>query len=255
MSSGAVTPEFTKDITIFDSLGQSHTIAMNVAKIATGEWAVEFTSVPPGDVVSSDHSSPSDGQIAAGTMLFNTDGVLTTASGLSSFTINWNQQTVGASPSTVTLNLGLGATSNSSGVGITQAAGAFNVSTDEQNGAPTGELTGVSIDQNGFVIAAFSNGQTQKMFQIPLANFTNPNGLEAVSGDAYQATLASGPANPELAGTSGVGTFTPSALEQSNVDLSTQLTDLIVAQQAYGANSKLLTVADALLQELDQIIQ
>jgi flagellar hook protein FlgE len=58
-----------------------------------------------------------------------------------------------------------------------------------------------------------------------------------------------------LAGTSGVGTFTPSALEQSNVDLSTQLTDLIVAQQAYGANSKLLTVADALLQELDQIIQ
>lgn len=261
MSSGAITPQFTKDITIFDSLGQSQTIAINVSKIdtASATWAVEITAVPPDAVVSDDLST--DGQIAHGTAQFNGNGVLTTASsGLQNFTIDWNQNPPpgvlgGASPSPITLNLGLNNTSTTNGIGLTQAAGAFNVSTAQQNGSPTGELTGVSIDSNGFVIASFSNGQTQKMFQLPLANFTNPNGLEAVSGDAYQATLASGTVNPELAGTSGVGTFTPSALEQSNVDLSTQLTDLIVAQQAYGANSKLLTVSDQLLQELDQIIQ
>lgn len=259
MSSGAITPQFTKDITIFDSLGQSHTIAMNVAKIDTGTWAVEFTSVPPGDVIASDGSSGSsaDGQIAAGIVSFNSNGVFVPNAGsapLESISVNWSKA-VGASPSPILVNLGQSTTKASSGVGLTQASGAFNVSTVQQNGSPTGELTGVNIDTNGFVIASFSNGQTQKMFELPLANFTNPNGLEAVSGNAYQATLASGPVNPEFAGTSGVGTFTPSALEQSNVDLSTQLTNLIVAQQAYGANSKVLTVADQLLQQLDQIIQ
>jgi flagellar hook protein FlgE len=260
MSSGSITPQFTKDITIYDSLGQSHTIAMNVAKIDTGTWAVEFTSVPPGDVLSADGSSGSsaDGQIASGIVSFNSNGVFVPNAGsapLESISVNWSKA-VGASPSSIAVNLGQNTiTSATSGIGLTQAAGAFNVSTVQQNGSPTGELTGVNIDANGFVIASFSNGQTQKMFQLPLANFTDPNGLLAVSGNAYQATLASGPVNPEFAGTSGVGTFTPSALEQSNVDLSTQLTDLIVAQQAYGANSKVLTVADTLLQELDQIIQ
>ena len=252
MSSGAVKPQFTKDITIYDSLGKSHTIAVNIAKLdtATATWAVELTAIPATDV----SSLNSDGQIAAGTVTFNGNGKITSETGLGGrIQINWNQQTVGASPSQISLDLGL--TSGSTNSGLTQAAGGFNVSVAQQNGAPTGELTGVSIDSNGFVIASFSNGQTQKMFQIPLANFTNPGGLEAISGNAYQETLASGTVNPELAGQSGVGTFTPSALEQSNVDLSTQLTDLIVAQQAYGANSKVLTIADQLLQQLDQIIQ
>ncbi|MGA2257608.1 MAG: flagellar hook-basal body complex protein, partial [Thermoguttaceae bacterium] len=174
---------------------------------------------------------------------------------LQKFSINWNPQTVGAAQSNITMDLGSAINQNSTNPGLTQAAGSYNVTTDNQNGAPTGQLTGVTIDKNGFVIASFSNGQTQKMYQIPLANFTNPDGLLALSGNAYEATLESGPINPVLAGTSGVGTFTPSALEQSNVDLSTQLTNLIVAQQAYGANSKVLTVADTLLQQLDQIIQ
>jgi flagellar hook protein FlgE len=258
MASGAVTPQFTKDITIFDSLGQAHTIALNVAKIATGQWAVELTSVPPGAVISSDGTtgSNSDGQIASGILTFNNSGGLVSASSsLENINIIWNPQTVGAAQSPISIDFGQNAASGGSGIGITQAAGAFNVSTVQQNGTPTGELTGVNIDTNGFVIATFSNGQTQKMFQLPLANFTNPDGLAAVSGDAYSATLASGPVNPEFAGTSGVGTFNPSALEQSNVDLSTQLTDMIVAQQAYGANAKVLTVSAQLLQQLDQIIQ
>ncbi len=253
MSSGTVRAHFSKDVTVYDSQGSAHTIAMNFVKIGTNEWAVELTSVPASDVRSSITNSQyvtGDGQIASGTLSFNGDGSLRTVQGAianSSVPINW---TNGSSASTITLDLGLGGD-----IGLIQTAAAFNVSTASQNGSPVGELTGVSIDANGFVIASFSNGQTQTIYQVPLASVNNPNGLKAVSGDAYIQTIESGIANLQLAGTSGVGTFSPSALEQSNVDLSTQLTDLIVAQQAYGASSKVLTVTDRLLQQLDQVIQ
>ena len=250
MSSGKVTPQFSHDVTVYDSQGNSHTLAMNFVKLATNFWGVEVTAVPASDV----SSITGDGQIAYGTLTFSGNGALQSETGSieSAIPINW---TNGAAPSTISLDFGLNAVTAKDGSGVTQTAGAFNVSQANQNGSPTGELTGVSIDSNGFVIANFSNGQTHKLFQVPLAAVNNPDGLEAVSGNAYQQTLASGIPNLQFAGTSGVGTFTPSALEQSNVDLSTQLTNLIVAQQAYGANSKLLTVADQLLQQLDQIIQ
>jgi flagellar hook protein FlgE len=247
MSSGAVTPQYSKDITVYDAQGNSHTLAMNFVKLNTNTWAVELTAVPATDIT----PASLDGQVAYGTLTFAGNGNLQSAVGTiastNGFNINW---TNGASQSNITMTLGV-----DSNTGLIQTAGSFNFSAANQNGSPVGELTGVSIDNSGFVIASFSNGQTQKLYQVPLASVNNPDGLESVSGNAYEQTLASGIANLEFAGTSGVGTLTPSSLEQSNVDLSTQLTDLIVAQQAYGANSKVLTVADTLLQELDQIIQ
>ena len=247
MSSGAVTAQYSKDITIYDAQGASHTLALNFAKLNTNTWAVEATVIPATDI----NPASNDGQVAYGTLVFDGSGGLQSATGsiasTNGFPINW---TNGADAANIVMDLGVGGST-----GIIQTAGAFAFSNATQNGSPVGELTGVSIDSNGYVIASFSNGQTQKVYQVPLASVNNPDGLESVSGDAYIQTLASGIANLQFAGTSGVGTFTPSALEQSNVDLSTQLTDLIVAQQAYGANSKVLTIADQLLQQLDQIIQ
>jgi flagellar hook protein FlgE len=265
MSSGAVSPQFSKDITIYDSLGNSHNIALNVAKVGTNKWAVELTAVPASDILPAN----SDGQIAAGIVTFNGDGTYQftqpdggeTSNSISAAAVTSDTQAAnsplqiswanGANPSSIALNLGTSGESN----GLIQTASAFNVSVANQNGSAVGELTGVSIDTSGFVIASYSNGQSQKVYQVPLASVDNPDGLKAVTGDAYTQTLASGIANLNLAGTNGVGTFSPSTVEESNVDLSTQLTDLIVAQQAYGANSKVLTIADQLLQELDQIIQ
>ena len=248
MSSGTVAAQYSKDLTVYDAQGNSHTLALNFVKLNTNTWAVEVTAVPATDIA---NSTSNDGQVAYGTLSFNGNGELVGVTGsiasTSGFQVDW---TNGATPSSITMNLGEG-----TDTGLIQTAAAFNFTSATQNGSPVGELTGVSIDTNGYVIASFSNGQTQKEFQVPLAAVNNPDGLESVSGDAYIQTLSSGIANLQFAGTSGVGTFTPSALEQSNVDLSTQLTDLIVAQQAYGANSKVLTVADTLLQELDQIIQ
>lgn len=258
MSSGIVKPQFTKDVTIYDALGNAHTLALNVAKLAVNTWAVELTSIPANAVVSSVINSAGigDGQIAAGIVTFKTDGTFNAVTSQlppsqplgPQVTINWTQtgpNAVGAAPNVISLNLAQ----------LIQSSGNFNVSTATQNGSPTGQLTGVSMDSSGFVTETFSNGQTKKAFQVPLANVNNPDGLQAISGDAFQPTLASGTVSYNIVGQGGTGAITPSSLEQSNVDLSTQLTNLIVAQQAYGANSKLLTVSDQLLQQLDSIIQ
>lgn len=246
MSSGAVAAQFSKDITIYDAQGNAHTISMNVLKLSTNTWALEFTAVPASDVTSTNN----DGLITAGTVTFRGDGTLGSADPIfdTAIAFKW---TNGADQSQIKLSLGEPNTAD----GLTQFAGASNVSQAVQNGSPTGQLTGVGIDENGFVTATFSNGQTQKLYQIPLAAVNNYNGLSAISGNAYKQTLASGEVSLSYAGFNGTGTLAASALEQSNVDLSTQLTDLIVAQQAYGANTRVLTVTSQLLQQLNQIIQ
>jgi flagellar hook protein FlgE len=229
MSSGAVTPQHTFTVTVYDSQGNSHTLDLNMIKTGTNTWAAELTAVPANSVSVAGHT---DGQLAFGTLTFHGDGTLASVSnslGSTSIPITW---TNGATPSSIQLNL----KPTDTVAGVSQDNANYSLQQASQNGAPVGQLTGVSIDANGYVIASFSNGQTQKEYQIPLANIANPNGLQAVSGNAYSVTLGSGLANLAVAGSSGVGTFTPSALEESNVDLSTQLTNLIVAQQAYGAN-------------------
>ncbi|HEU5046396.1 MAG TPA: flagellar hook-basal body complex protein [Rickettsiales bacterium] len=247
MSGGKVTPQFTRNITIYDSLGVSHTIAFNTAKIGVNTWAVEMTAVPVTDL---GLNARPDGQLAAGTIVFNGDGTLNSVqpNSLKNFSVDWID---GASTSTLTMDFGTLNKTN----GLSQFAAASNATLVKQDGSSAGQLTGVSIDSDGYVIESFSNGQSQKVFKVPLISVDNPNGLEAVSGNAFKDTQASGAALSVDAGTNGTGGIQSSALEQSTVDLSSQLTNLIVAQQAYGANSKLLTVADQLLQQLDQIIQ
>ena len=246
MSSGKITPQFTNTTTVYDALGNSHSLAINTVKISNNTWAVEVTAVPASDVTS---ATRTDGQLAAGVITFSGNGTLASISPSLSNAINvaWSN---GANTSSISLNLG--------DIGASNGLSQFNLAsngTSSQNGSSAGNLTGVSIDSNGYVISTFSNGQTQKVFKIPLIQINNPDGLESVSGDAFSQTQSSGIATAVSAGTNGTGTITPSALESSTVDLSTQLTNLIVAQQAYGANSKLLTVADRLLQQLDQVIQ
>ena len=104
------------------------------------------------------------------------------------------------------------------------------------NGSAGGELTGVQIGTNGVVTGQYSNGGTQDFGTIALANFTNPQGLVPTSGNDWTATTASGPATTGAPGTAALGQLESGALEGSNVDLSSQLVNLITAQQAYQAN-------------------
>ena len=126
---------------------------------------------------------------------------------------------------------------------------------DDQNGVPVGELIGVEIDTDGTVIARFSNGEEQSLYRIPLADFSNPDGLESSTGNVFIESRDSGTVNLREPGGSGVGTLQASALESSNVELSEQLTSMIIAQRSYQANTKVITASDDLLEELNQTIR
>ncbi|PZQ48480.1 MAG: flagellar biosynthesis protein FlgE [Micavibrio aeruginosavorus] len=131
-----------------------------------------------------------------------------------------------------------------------QFAGNFTVLFADQNGAELGLRTGIDIDRDGFVIARFSNGATSKLYKIPLITFSNPNGLQEVSGTAYSETDESGEENLREAGTGGAGYIEPSTLEMSNVDLADEFAKLIISQRAYSANTKVITTVDQMTEDL-----
>lgn len=257
MSSGVIAAQFSRPVTVFDALGTGHNMNIGFLKTGTNTWAVEVFASPATDV-----SASGNAQISYGTITFNGDGSLrSVGTGLSQpITINW---TNGAAPSTISFNWGTAGqpfgTPNATVIGktdgLSQFNSAYNVAFVNQNGAPVGQLVGVQIDKDGFVIANYSNGQNQKLFRIPLASFADPNQLQPISGNAYAQTSTSGEVNLRKPGASGVGTISPSTLEASNVELANQLTDMIVAQRAYQANTKVISTADTLLDDLDQILR
>lgn len=133
---------------------------------------------------------------------------------------------------------------------FTQFTGAFNVVFSDQNGAELGQRTGVEVDRDGFVIARFSNGNTNPIFRLPIVTFANPNGLDPVSGTAFSETEDSGEENLNVAGTGGAGFVEPSALEQSNVDLADEFSRLIVTQRAYTAGTRVINTIDQMTEDL-----
>lgn len=256
LASGDITADFSRNIRVYDSLGTGHDLRMSFLKIGENQWAVEIHALPQGDV----NSALPNGQLATGTITFNGDGSLRSVSaGLSQpLTVNW---TNGALSSSIAMNLGTaglpvgtpGATVLGLTNGLSQFDSDYNVSFFNQNGAQVGELIGVAIDELGVVIASYSNGETQALFKLPVADFTNPNGLKAITGNVYAQTQQSGEVNLREAGTNGTGTIVGAALESSNVELSEELTDMIVAQRAYQASSKVISTTDELLEELTRL--
>ena len=133
---------------------------------------------------------------------------------------------------------------------LTGFAGLDTVAAVKQDGQAAGTLQSFSLGSDGTITGAFSNGLKQVIGRIALASFTNPAGLEKAGGSLFQTTVNSG--NPQLgaAGTGGRGTLAGGALEMSNVDLSSEFTNLIVAQRGFQANSRVITTSDEVLQEL-----
>jgi flagellar hook protein FlgE len=144
----------------------------------------------------------------------------------------------------ITLNLGVVGGDN----GLTQFAGTtYSQGGLTQDGITAGSYKGYSIESSGAVVLNYTNGQTRTVAQVPIVQFANPDGLQRQNGQAYTATTASGAALAQAAGT-GAGSLVTGSLEESNVDIATEFSQLIVAQNAYAANAKLVTTADQLLQ-------
>ena len=148
-----------------------------------------------------------------------------------------------------TFNLNLGQPGTPSG--LTQYSSKFDISFLNQNGLAFSFRTGVGFDSSGVVSALFDNGTTIPLYQIPLVNFANVDALQAETGNVFTETVNSGQAVANFAGLGGVGTVTPSALEQSTVDLSTEFANMIITQRSFSANARTITTAAT---ELDEVV-
>jgi flagellar hook protein FlgE len=114
-------------------------------------------------------------------------------------------------------------------------------------------MSSTEIDEAGTVWALFENGIRRPLYELPVATVMNPEGLESVTGNAYRLTLGSGELMLNVAGNLGAGNILSGTLESSNVDLAQEMTDLIMVQRAYSSNAKIVTTADELLQEANNL--
>jgi flagellar hook protein FlgE len=166
------------------------------------------------------------------------------ATGVATLTIN-----NGTTPQVLTLSMGAPNTLE----GITQFAGDYTPQEVTRNGSSASELARTEIGEDGFVRGIFTNGETRILFQIPIADVRNPNGLLTKDGNAYALSNKSGAFSLSDAGVSGKGEVLSNTLEMSNVDLALELTDLIQAQRSYSSSAKIITTADEMLDETTRL--
>src|SRR5690554_5175141 len=221
-------------VTIYDSLGNSHVLTKYFVKTSAADnvWNMHV-HIDGADVLG---GTPA-------TLTFNENGVLT--GGMVTNIPNWQPLDAagadnGAEVQSLRLNL----------TGSSQYAASFGVTSLVQDGYTTGELAGLEIDDRGMLIARYTNGQTKAQGQVMLANFANQQGLTPLGNTAWAQSSASGEPVDGEPGTGTRGLIQSGALEQSNVDLSEMLINLIVAQRNYQANAKTIQTEDAVTQTI-----
>lgn len=230
---------FSTSIAVNDSLGASHVLTFKFTKTAANTWNYSIT-IPAADVGTTGNPVV----LKTGTMDFNGSGQLTTppanvtgiaitgfADGASNLSFNWQLYDA-----------------NGSGL-LTQVAGASATSSTLQDGYASGTLSSYTIDSSGTIQGSFTNGQTVPIAQIALASFSNDQGLERNGSNDFLPTLSSGAANIGVAGTGDLGTIAGSSLEQSNADISTEFSQLILAERGYEANARAITTFDQVTQD------
>jgi flagellar hook protein FlgE len=243
-SSATVGTTFSTPMTVYDSLGTAQTLNVQFTNTGTGAWSYAIT-LP----ASATGGTGSPTTVSSGTMTFDQSGNLLTPSGGSVTGIDVSGLADGAANMNLTWNLGGSGSST-----ITQLDSASATSATTQNGYGVGTLTGFTVAPDGTIEGQFSNDQTQALGQVALASFGNVQGLTQSDNGDYQSTPASGAAVIGRAGAGGNGTIEGSSVEESNVDLSAEFSNLIVAQQGYEANAKALTTFDQIAQATIQLV-
>ena len=222
-----------------------------------GAW-VEGANVAAAEYTISDSFTTNDLDVEQGSMVpavrFNSDGTpkYFYVEDMSIQWANGAQNMDGSVGNGTTVKLSMGNTGTTDG--LTNLAGSFTTNYIKQDGAKYGSYSGVSVSENGVVTALFDNGETRPIAILPLATFTNPNGMSALTGNAWIETDASGQPLLKQAGVDGAGEISANALETSTVDLATEFSNMIVTQRAYSASTKIITTADEMLQELTSLI-
>jgi flagellar hook protein FlgE len=240
-STAAVADSFSVTAQVFDSLGNAHDMDVVFTKTAVNSWS--WTAQNP--TINGVGTAVAAG---TGTVTFATDGT-PSAFAPAAPSVSLTSFSTGAGNATVTLDLGTVAATD----GLTQFAGNFTISNIDQDGVRFGNYTGITISEAGVVTALFDNGQRLDIYQLPLGMFRNPNGLEGKTGNVYLETNRSGNFQLNLPSNGGAGDIAPGALENSTVDLAEEFTKMIITQRAYSANTKVITTADDMLEELIRV--
>ncbi|BEG56827.1 Flagellar hook protein FlgE [Helicobacter sp. NHP21005] len=228
-------------VDVVDSLGTKHTMRLEFYKTGGAEWRFRVVVPEPGEIVGSSPERPN--VFENGVLHFNKDGSL---AGMNPPLLQFNPHNGSDSPQRITLNFG----STGAFDGITSVDKISETYAIEQNGYVAGDLMDVRFDNNGTLLGAFSNGKSLALAQVALANFANDAGLQADGGSVFSETSNSGKALIGAANTGRRGGVSGSKLESSNVDLSRSLTNLIVVQRGFQANSKAVTTSDQILNTL-----
>lgn len=262
IASGAVTPDFERSIEVFDSKGGARTLTFGFVKTTTtNQWRAEIYVEPASETDTTVHTA--NGVIASGTVAFNTDGswdlgasALTDAAaapivavaGDFPLSITW-AASLGVANSAISLDIG---TDNDTD-GLHQFSAPSNLISTGIDGALFGELSNVTVDEQGIVTARFDNGINKNIYKLPIATFPNANGLEAKTGNAFISTTTSGNFTLQEATIGGAGLVAGSSLESSNVDLAEEFSNMIINQRSFSADAKIITTADEMLDELVRI--
>ncbi len=233
---------FATSIDVYDSLGQSHLLNITYTKTAPGSWDYAIT-LPAGDATGTPVNN-------TGTLTFNSSGQLTSPT-TNVAGVSFPGMADGSADLTFNYNL---FDSNNNPL-ISQTTSASQTNQNFQDGFKSGIYTGFTADAAGILTANFSNGQQRNVGQVAVATVANEEGLTVIGNNNFMTTAASGQINAGVAQTGSRGSITPDALELSNVDISTEFANLIVAQRAFEANSKTVTTFDTVTQDTIALIR
>ncbi|HEY4371389.1 MAG TPA: flagellar hook protein FlgE [Burkholderiales bacterium] len=218
----------TTSLPVYDSLGNPHTLSLYYVKNAANSWDVYGAS-----------DGAQIGTAPIGQLNFTSSGAIDTATTTMPISLSL-PVTSGATAMNISLDL----------TGTTQFGNVFGVNSMTQDGFAAGQLTGYSISPDGTITGNYSNGQTRAEGQVALANFTNPQGLQNLGGNQFAETSASGPPLVGAPKSGNLGALQSGAVEESNVDLTSELVNMITAQRVYQANAQTIKTEDQIMQTL-----
>jgi flagellar hook protein FlgE len=233
--------------TVYDSLGNPHVLQMYYAITSTtggGVW----------DVYATCDGYAFNGDTAIGQMTFDTNGKLDLTATTVPFNLSVDLDAVATNISTVTTTVTNSATTPLDFVldytGTTQFGANFSTDTQSQDGFSAGNLSGFSVSTDGTIVGRYTNGQSATLGQVALANFKNPNGLQNMGNNMWAETATSGQPLVGTPASGNLGALQSSAVEESNVDLTAELVNMITAQRVYQANAQTIKTQDQVLQTL-----
>lgn len=233
-ANAAVADNYNSSMTVYDNLGNSHTLDMAYTKAAANDWSVSGTldgTDITGNITDQGGGGPTD-------MTFNSSGSMI-GGGL--YAVDLSGYNIGA----VNLNL-----TGTAGGSTTQYAASSVTNYASQDGYGPGFLQRISINNEGIITGTYSNGQIIPQYQLTLARFNSPSKLHKEGSNLYTETQDSGVPLTGAPGTNGLGSINSNSLEQSNVDLGNEFVHMILYQRAFQANSRIITTTDTMMEEV-----